>query len=233
MNMQRRDRVGELPGEEQVVAYLREHPDFFSRYPKLVSELNIPHPVEGAVSLIEYQVSVLRDENRKLRSQLHELVDIARDNDRLFARLQRLYLALLETVAIEDVLDTVHDHLRRGFECQAVALRLFRGETLLEGRPEYVPEDHPGLGRFHNLLQQGRAVCGRLNGEQLDFLFGPAGEGLGSVALIPLTDATRDPIGLLAVGSSDPRRFRAGMSTVFLGYLGEAVSAAILRHLEE
>jgi len=231
MTIRTHDRERIALSEARVAAYLREHPDFFHRHPKLVAELAVPHPVDGAVSLIEYQVGVLRDENRKLRRQLHELVDIARDNDRLFARLQRLYLALMEADTLEDILDTVHEHMRCSFDCEAVALRLLRGEAVLADRGEYVAPDHPGLVRFHNLLHQGRPVCGRLNREQLAFLFGQAGEGLGSVVLIPLADDTREPLGLLAAGSADPTRFRPGMSTVFLGYLGETVSAAVARRL--
>ena len=47
---------------QQVMEYLKSHPDFFDQAPHLLSEINVPHPQSGqAISLVERQASVLRE----------------------------------------------------------------------------------------------------------------------------------------------------------------------------
>lgn len=49
--------------ENEVADFLRAHPDFFERHLALLSELVVPHSSRGgAVSLLERQVGVLRDQ---------------------------------------------------------------------------------------------------------------------------------------------------------------------------
>ncbi len=79
-----------------VTAYLRDHPEFFAQHPDLVESLRIPHPCKPAVSLLEYQNRLLRERCQRLHDKLLEWVAIARDNDRLAERVQRLALNLLD-----------------------------------------------------------------------------------------------------------------------------------------
>ena len=71
--------------EETVCDYLQSHPDFFERNSKLLSLLRLPHETGGTVSLVERQVSMLRQKELKLERQLKELIEVARDNDLLLA----------------------------------------------------------------------------------------------------------------------------------------------------
>ena len=51
--------------------------------------------VRGAVSLIEKQVSVLREQNEVEQKQLYALVQTARDNERVADRLHRVAVEVL------------------------------------------------------------------------------------------------------------------------------------------
>ena len=62
---------------------------------------------------------------------------------------------------------------------------------------------------------------------QREFLFGADSQGVSSVALIPL--GGKEPFGLLAIGSPDKDRFNPGMSTEFLGRMGELIGDALAR----
>ena len=68
---------------KEVEAFLTAHPNFLQDRPGLLAVLNLPHGGEGAVSLVERQVSVLRERNIASRQKLAELSDIGRENDRL------------------------------------------------------------------------------------------------------------------------------------------------------
>ena len=63
--------------EQAVVDYLRLDPDFFTRHTQLLSELNLPHSTGRTVSLIEHQVSILRERNVESRRKLNQLVSTA------------------------------------------------------------------------------------------------------------------------------------------------------------
>ncbi|MGD8965504.1 MAG: DUF484 family protein, partial [Gammaproteobacteria bacterium] len=83
--------------EEEVVRFLIERSDFFDRHPELLAQLELTHESgEGAISLIERQLSVLREQNRKLDRQLKELISVARSNHELSDKVHRLAMRLIE-----------------------------------------------------------------------------------------------------------------------------------------
>src|SRR5687768_1938188 len=71
-----------------VEAYLKAHPDFFEHHPHILALMQLTHTGTGAaVSLIERQVGLLREQNRAIERKLLELVQIARENERLSRQL--------------------------------------------------------------------------------------------------------------------------------------------------
>jgi uncharacterized protein len=79
------------------------------------------------------------------------------------------------------------------------------------------------------MFKMKRPICGLLADERVHCLFGGNAPDVASAVMIPLIDGRR--LGVLALGSADKERFHAGMGTLFLGYLGELVSRAIMSHL--
>jgi len=63
------------PDAEQVSAFLKQHPRFLGEHPELLTEIQLSHSSGSAISLIERQVQVLRDQNQDLKTKLLELVD--------------------------------------------------------------------------------------------------------------------------------------------------------------
>ncbi len=206
--------------EADMLDYLRVHPELLTRDPQLLAGLKIPHASGGAVSLIERQVETLRADNTDLRQQLQDLLAMARENDQLNQRLHRLTLDLIDAVDFDEVLTMLEDHLHEHFRADAVELRLFSA-THLRGEHDTGPED-PELETFIDFFDAGHPICGPLGQRPLDAMFGSEAEDIGSAALIPLRDD--DIMGVLAVGSSDKRRFHPEMGTEFLVRLAEVVS---------
>jgi uncharacterized protein YigA (DUF484 family) len=230
--------------ELQLMEYLRAHPDFFLRHPALLAEMNVPHESGGAVSLVERQVGVLRDQNRQLRRELMDLVQVARGNDRLNERIQRLTLALMRCTDLAAVVSTLHDAMINEFDAHAVSLRLLRparpGAIKLGvgvADTAFATVGSGDLAAFQNIIEQRKPVCGRLRPEQLHYLFIERASEISSLALIPLTwrrEAAVEPIciGLFAVGSFESGRFHPEMGTLFLAHLGALAGQAISTHLE-
>lgn len=213
--------------EAGVIEYLLQNPDFLERHPQLLAELRIPHPCGPAVSLLEHQARVLRERNRILQARLDELLAVARDNDRLADRIHRLTLELMDAQNLEAAVFCLKDELRSNFQCDAVTVKLL-GEG--DAAVDWVRPNAAELRAFPGLLNDPRPLCGRLQHEQLEFLFGDSATAIGSAALVPLADG--QVVGLLAVGSYQPDRFHPGMGTVFLRQLGATAGRALRRHLQ-
>ncbi len=209
-----------LPSEAQVEAYLRKNPGFFERHEDLLAELSLPHPSGKAISLLEKQVAVLRQRNTALRGKLEQLLANARDNDRLFERTKRLVLALLECDDLGDLVDALHFNFDKEFNIPSVRLLLF-GEQLPSCNTRVVSraQAHSHLSRH---LSTTHAVSGRVNPEEISFLFDRDASTVRSAALA--TIGISEPLGVLAVGSPNADYYQAEMGTLFLGHIAEVLS---------
>lgn len=210
-----------------IVAYLKEHPDFFENYPQILALMRVTHTDTGnAISLIERQVSVLREHNKSLERKLVELVQIARANEQLSRQLHDFASELLGTKSLSDVIAVAQDKIRELFNTDFVAMRLL--DAVSDDIAISMNEESLE-GLFDELLNTNKPVCGRLRTQQSEFLFsGNAGE-IKSAALIPLHAA--GPLGLLALASRNPQQFNPSMGGLFLSHLGDLVSSALSVHV--
>lgn len=240
MTTQQRHGLAEGVSDKEVIEYLQAHPDFFITHTHLLADLVVPHESGGAVSLIERQVAVLRDQNRQVRRELADLVQIARDNDRLNECLQRFALAVMGCATLSEIFNTLYDTLRSDLNADAVALRLFgNGANALEDaelvNAAWVARDAAELEIFRKILEAGKPVCGRLSAAQLHTLFGSQAKDIPSAALLPLHPGGQEgsPLGygMLAIGSHNGERFHPAMGTVFLSHLSALLSRALRPHL--
>jgi uncharacterized protein YigA (DUF484 family) len=214
--------------EESVASYLQRNPDFFERHQAVLARLRLPHARGGTtISLVERQIEVLREKQAALEGKLAELVRVARANDAISERLHRFTRRLLREVPPEQALVHIEAGLREDFDAFHAALVLI-GDEPDPSAPRFVrtvPADDPNLKSFESLFASGKPRCGQARDSQREFLFGPEGLELGSVALVPLGE--KGSLGLLALGSPDRDRFHPGMSTEFLARLAELVTESL------
>ena len=219
--------------EQAVHDYLAAHPDFFERHRTLLSSLHLPHSAGGAVSLVERQVSVLRQKDLQLEKQLRELIDVARANDALSARIHELALQLLAAGTLADTIAILEEGMRSGFDADHAVLIHFGDPdafTDVAGSRFFrvVDRKSESLHPFKTFLSARSARCGQIRDSQREFLFRDAASEIGSAALVPLGDASA--LGFLAVGSRDAEHFHPGMSIDFLTRLGDLVAGALQRY---
>jgi uncharacterized protein YigA (DUF484 family) len=86
----------------------------------------------------------------------------------------------------------------------------------------HISRDDPEMEQFQDHIEKGVSVCGRLNRNKRDYLFGARAQWVQSTALIPMGND-----GLMAIGSSDPARFYPGMGTLFLDLLAQVVTSRL------
>jgi len=234
MSTQRKTEFTEdLVSESDVHSYLQRNPDFFERHAMLLDTLRLPHVTGAAVSLVERQVSVLRQKDLKLERRMKELLEVARANELLAGKIHQLALRLLSTRDLPQTLDTVERVLRTEFGADHSVLVLLDEPSsfvnVKAGRFfKAINRDDPALQPFTTFLGSSNPRCGQVRDAQRDFLFGPETNEVGSAALVPLGQKCQ--LGFLAIGSVDANRFHPGMSFDFLARLGELVAVALKRH---
>jgi len=233
MSTQRKPEFAdEQVSESAIHDYLAGNPDFFERNPALLSTLRLPHVAGGAVSLVERQVSVLRQKDLKLERKLKELLRVAHANDALASKIHRLTLRLLAATDLSATLVSLEESLRTEFDADQSILVLFGDPAVFNGIDVgrfFLPlsRDDESMQAFDTFLSGSGPRCGQIRDVQRDFLFGRDTDEVGSTALVPL--GTKAEYGFLAIGSVDAKRFHPGMSIDFLTRLGELVTGALKR----
>lgn len=217
------------PDVRQIADYLTNHPSFFDEHPTLLADLRLPHASGAAVSLVERQILVLREQNRELKRKLLELVDVARDNDRLNERMHRMTLHLLRSDSLRALLDALKHHLHNEFKADAISVQL-TGLDESRQRDTWATRLEPDEAvrtLFKTAFVDGRPQCGRLKKEQLDFLFGAQATAIESAIVVPLGKQSEQ--GLIAVGSREVNRFNPCMGTLFMSHLAELMVVFLQR----
>jgi len=212
--------------ETAVGDYLLANPAFFQTHRALLTKLAIPHPAGGAVSLVERQVEVLRQENRRLEQRLVEWMEIARENDRLLGHLHRLAVTLLIATGRDERLTTLARSLRKDFEADASVIILHdaKAARAVAGARHLPREDDVFTGAAKG-LQGAEPLCRPLTEAHSQRLFPDTDARLGSAAFIPIGSGST--AGLLVVASQHPKHFHPGLDTTYLVRLGELADAAL------
>jgi uncharacterized protein YigA (DUF484 family) len=235
MSIQQDQKIESKNEERDIVRYLRDHPDFFERHQDLLADMLLSHESGSAVSLVERQVSVLREQRDDHKKKLQQLVKTAQQNEKLNNHVNALILALLDASSLDEVLEIVQTRLMNDFDAEAVVVRLFNtGHPTMNRIPELVDWSEPVMGAFEKVIEGRKPVCGALKPGQLDALFNDQSDNIVSAALIPLVASveSRKCYGMLAIGSPDRNRFRADMGIVFLSQLGKVLTRVLKPHLE-
>ncbi len=212
--------------EEQIAAWLLEHPDFFLRHSDLLAALRLPHARGSAISLVERQVEVLREKQQTTESRLAELVSIARANEQLASKIHQFGRRLMAAPTRREILTQIERSFREDLDASQIVLLLF-SPNASDASMRFVrsvDRREESLAGFESLLTSGKPRCGQVRDSQREYLFGADAGEIGSVALVPLAGQ-----GLLVLGSHDRDRFHPGMSTEFLATLGELIADALSR----
>lgn len=220
------EEKNERLGAHEVAVWLRRHPKFLAQFPDLALSMVVPREDGPAASLASYQLEVLRDKNRELNRRLNELYSNAQDNERLTVRTHQLALALMRADGAADTVLAMVASLGEDFAGDSVRVVLFDAiDGLAADWLLVIPLGDARLAPFRDCLTENEPICGRLNPDKMQVLFGDEQESSQSVALIPLPG-----VGLIAVGSRDGNRFFPGMGTLFLRLMGEAFTTALARY---
>ncbi|MDN7124716.1 DUF484 family protein [Pseudidiomarina terrestris] len=212
-----------------IAAYLEENPDFFDRHPELLQQLSVRHQTKGAVSLVERQQQVLRQRVQHLEEEITELMVTARRNEELFRYFSELYLKLLQSQSIEEVMDSLQQTFSEQLQMPALTLKFFDSPLELETQFTFAADTHKQL--LSKRFRDDSIYLGRLTTDEQKLLF--PDESIASVVLLLLGD--KGELGMLAIGNHDAGHFEPAMDTLLVKQLQVLLSQILpplLKHHE-
>lgn len=218
--------------EDQVADYLRNHPDFFSRQEDLLADLSLPHESGKAISLLERQVTILRDRGIEARQKLNNLLENARNNDQLFDTTRNLVLALLRADSITEVANVTQDQLANHDNIDACEIIVVEHPDLNVAQAIRTEPVAKLKTDFSDVFRLKRTHCGPLDSEQIAYLFPTAKNSIRSTALCPVI-SNSEVLAMLAFGNQTDNYFNVNLDTLFLDFIGHVVGSVLDRHLAD
>lgn len=210
----------------QVADYLRAHSEFFVEQDDLLADLSLPHESGKAISLLERQVTILRERGIDARVKLNNLIENARNNDQLFDTTRNLVLALLRAESITEIADVAQDRLRNHANIDACEIILVERDELGVSPSIRVEKIDKLQQDFGDVFRLKRAHCGAQSAEQLDYLFPKHGNKIKSTALCPVVNNS-EVLALLAFGNHTENFFNVNLDTLFLDFIGQVIGAVL------
>ncbi len=191
--------------DQDVIGYLKNHPAFFQQHSQLLEQLELPHEIEGTVSLVERQRAVLREKNRKYQQQLSDLIQNAAHSETLFHLMGELYLRWFKIFDKEQIIHQAASDIRSIFSLDSALLLLAS-----QHKDQLLAEIYQKLSLK---ISGSQPQCMPCDAGTSQLLF-PKQPQIKSIAILPLGEQAK--AGLLILGSNKADGFKATMDSLFL-----------------
>ncbi|MDE0989777.1 MAG: DUF484 family protein [Pseudomonadales bacterium] len=215
--------------DKDVAAYLLANPDFFVDRDRLLLKIQVPHKSKGTISLVEKQLDVIRDRQKKTRRQLKEFVENAERNKEIFDKSRKIILSMMAAKQSSKFFAALEKGLKRDFGCKANSLVVFGKPKQINHFTSRIPAE--SARKYVGALMQSKVpTLGTLRPREQDFLFRDQSEKVKSAAVLTIRDKNKH-LGLLAIGSSDMEYFTPDMDALFINFIAETLGKLLPQHL--
>lgn len=203
-----------------IAQFLEKHPTIFDEHPELLDHLNLKDS-RGTSSLLERQVARLQDRLENIHAQHHELATIANTNEQIMTKLDQVLVNLLSFQHLSEFLVGFPRAVRETFTLEEACIKT---ASSVSGKPSEKLSYKEAARR----LSAKRAVCDDRWPQNVSALF--FNTPVKSSALVPLFDvASGNLLGILALGSSDPKRFAPNLGVAHLDRIGLLAGTCLAR----
>ena len=211
---------------QEVASYLKANPEFFIEQEDLLADLSLPHKSGTAVSLLERQVTILRERGADARQKLNKLLENAHNNDQLFDTTRNLVLALLRAKDVTEIAVVTQDQLSHHSNIDACEVILVDKKGLKIAASVRTETENILKEKFADVFRLNRTYCGAISKEQTQYLFPGQNNNIKSTAICPVV-GDGDVFALIAFGNRSDSYFNVNLDTLFLDFIGHVVGAVI------
>jgi uncharacterized protein YigA (DUF484 family) len=220
-------------GARDVMAYLRQHPDFLDRHPEALRLLRAPthQSGEGVLDFQHFMLERLRHDLARMHDEHRNLISTSRGNLASQCRVHKAVLAILRAPSFEHLLQIVTTDLAVLIDVDIVTLGVESSASRTTRLPLHGIHLLPS-GTVDKLLGVNRdaLLCTDIQGDPT--LFGGAAGLVRSQALLRLSFSRSAPIGLMCIGTRTPDTFQPGFGTELLTFLARTLEITIAQWLD-
>ena len=220
-------------GARDVIAYLRQHPDFLDRHPEALRLVRPPARNTGddVLDFQHFLLERLRRDVVRLQDEQKSLIATSRGNLASQCRVHKAVVAMLRAASFEHLLQIVTTDLAVLIDVDIITL----GVESSASRTPRLPVHGIHLlaaGTVDRLLGPGRDTLLGTDIQGDPALFGEAAGLVRSQALLRLSFSRSAPIGLMCIGTRTAGTFQPGLGTELLTFLARTLEITIAQWLD-
>lgn len=194
-----------------LINYLQENPNIFQQYPELLELVTLTDS-RGTASLIERQIGMLKERLSEHKSQHSQFMQVARENEQISDSFTHVICQMIGFTNLSQFATEFPSELRNTFNIDEVAFKTAQAASRRSS-------DNDGYKDAVKRMTNNRATCDNRWPSNIMNLFFSA--NINSAALIPMRKPnSKEPLGILALGSQDPDRYTNDLGTAHLDRLG-------------
>jgi len=219
--------------ETRVIEYLRQHPDFFRQHPQMLGDLSLPHASQGAASLLEKQVAVLRERSITSRHKLSELIDAAKTNDALFEKIQQFVLSVLTAKTLQETIDITLNEMQDRFDVENTSILILTNEPQQwqsQLQACHIATLSAANNEIPGIVSADKTFCSVLRDTEAKFVFNNVPSKINSAA-IALRDLDTNSRLLFCVAHHDSEHYNQHTGTLFVDFIVDILQALITRSM--
>lgn len=208
--------------DQVILDYLEDNPEFFNRNSEIITSLRLNDMHRGTVSLVERQQQLLRQKVHSLEEEITQLLAVANQNEQLFALYSDLYLRLIDSQSLDELLDCLYRATTELLSLKDLKVWLMDNNSIVHHH--VIAHDCSML--MNTRLTDNNYYFGRIQQSEQTEIFGEQCEG--SVVLIKLEHNEKD-LGFIAISSQDADHFDPRMDTLLLEQFRKLIAKLIVR----
>ncbi len=216
---------------DDVIAWLKAHPDFLQRNPDIVDILlppqnedtteTTPRGKRKVADFQSYMIARLKDAKSKADATTREVVETARNNMNSQTRIHRAVLRLLEAYSFDEFIQTITSDLTNLLDVDITSL-------VVEADGKEIPHINTMGIRIVpegtvDKWMQGKPTLLQSDISGIEAIYGAGATLVRSQALIRVDIAMQTPPAIIAFGSRDANLFSPAQGTELVLFLARVV----------
>ena len=190
--------------------YLSRNPNVFQQHPELLELISLSDS-RGTASLLERQVSMMKERIGEHKNQQSQFMQVARENEQISDNFSQIICQMISFTNLSQFATEFPRELRAKFNVDEVSFKTVQAASRL-------PSEQQAYDDALSRLTNNRSVCDNRWPSTIMKLF--FSDQINSAALIPMRINDGSVLGVLAIGSKDPERYNNDLGTAHLDRLG-------------
>lgn len=208
---------------EDIIAWLKTHPEFLKKNPQAIDYLTAPKEENGRkiADFQSYMIERLKADKTEAIETAKDIVETARNNMNNQARIHKAVLRLLEAQSFDEFIQTITSDITNLLDVDITTL-------VVEADGQEIPHIHTnGIrvvpeGTIDNWMR-GKTILLQSDIGGIEPIYGAGATLVRSQSLVRIDVSMHTPPAVIAFGSRDPNLFQPNQATEQVSFLARVI----------